>query len=137
MLPSDMADLILKRKQIASALILALIPTILASILVHLVYTVNYGTGSGDWFRSLPMRHDLAWITHLTAIFGPGSVLIVLYTRKTQNALLLFLAGLLTWQAYQSWQPFPLQLLSILELYPTHLEAFQNFAWRGDWLLYE
>lgn len=110
----------------------------LASILIHLNYLLVYGgDGAGQWFRSLPQYFTIGWVIQVLGLFGPSAVLLVLWLRSERNYWTILLAGVIAFLAYQSWQPLPLHILSAMELYPTHLEAFHNWFLRDDWLRYE
>ena len=109
----------------------------LANVLVHQTYTLNLGANQNGWFKKLSYRHDLAWCIHLIGLFGPSFFLIVFWAKWKGSVWHVGVAVALAVPAYYSWQPLALNLLSAWEQYPTHLEAFRNFSYRNDWLLYE
>lgn len=115
----------------------ALALVFLASGLVHVNYVLFFGGGVGQWFRSWPNYFTVSWVLQLLGLFGPSAVLALLWLKSKRRVWPILLAILLAYFAYQSWQPLILNILSALELYPTHLEAFHNVMLRDDWLRYE
>ena len=110
----------------------------LASVLVHFNYLLVYGgAGAGQWFRSLPEYFTIGWAMHLLGLFGPSVVLFFLWARSKLDCWALLFSGLIAFLAYRSWQPLPLNILSAMDLYPTHLEAFHNWFFRDHWLIFE
>jgi hypothetical protein len=108
----------------------------LPSLLAHANYVLFFGA-SGQWLRSWLGLRGLGWEIHWFALFGPSAVLLVLWLRNRRKAWAFAFSAVLVCLAYQSWQPLVLSMLSALDLYPTHLEAFTNFALRDDWLSYD
>ena len=123
----------------------ALLPTLfwfagllaLASLLTHLNYTLQFAGASGQWFRGKYIPNITSWIVHLLCLFGPSLALVLIWLRREASVALPWIALLGAAFGYVVWQPIPLGVLSLVDLYPSHLEAFHNFFYRGDWRLYE
>lgn len=110
---------------------------LLASLVVHYNYSLNFGSGTGGWLRSRSFHYDMTMILHLAGLFGPSIALLSMWWVRKENHWLIGVSVVLAFLAYHSWQPLPLSLLSAWDRYPTHLEAFHNFTLRDDWLAYE
>lgn len=123
----------LPKRPVAGPVVLAA----LASLLVHINYSLTFGSGAGQWFRALPAYYTIGWVVQLAGLFAPSLILLIFWLNAKQNYFLPLISFLLAAIAYQSWQPLILSVLSAWDLYPTHLEAFNNFTLREDWMKYE